>query len=78
MAVQFAGNIGQTVLSAVAVQYFTGDLKRFDRLRDVILFIVIAGILVSALVSLLVASTFVAIEWVNNFPRVWRPIFSPL
>ena len=75
MVVQFSGNIGQTVLSAVAVQYFTGDLKRFDRLRDIILFIVIAGIIVPALVSLLVASTFVAIEWVDNFPRVWRTRF---
>ena len=75
MVVQFSGNIGQVVLSAVAVQYFTGDLKRFDRLRDIILFIIIAGILVPALVSLLVASTFVAIEWVDNFPRVWRTRF---
>ena len=75
MAIQFSGNIGQTALSAVAVQYFTGDLKRFDRLRDIILFIVIAGIIVPALVSLFVASTFVAIEWVDNFPRVWRTRF---
>jgi integral membrane sensor domain MASE1 len=58
MVVQFSGNIGQAVLSAVAVQYFTVDLKRFYRLRDVTLFIIIAGILVPALVSLLVASTF--------------------
>ena len=75
MVVQFSGNIGQAVLSAVAVQYFTIDLKRFDRLRDVILFIVIAGIIVPALVSLLVASAFVAIEWVHNFPQVWRTRF---
>ena len=75
MAIQFSGNIGQAVLSAVAVQYFTVDLKRFDRLRDIILFIVIAGIIVPALVSLLVVSTFVAIEWVHNFPQVWRTRF---
>lgn len=76
MAVQFVSNTGQAALSAVAFQHFAGDVRRFDRLATMGLFIVIAGILVPGVIALLVAGVFVAIDWIDALWLAWRTRFQ--
>jgi signal transduction histidine kinase len=58
MLVNFAGNTGQAVLGALAVQHFLGEPRRFDSLRAVALIMLFGGILAPALMSFVVAGLF--------------------
>src|SRR4051812_5819548 len=52
--ITFAGNTAEDLLSVLAILRFLGEPKRFDRLRAVILIMLLGGLLVPALVSLAV------------------------
>jgi hypothetical protein len=57
MFVQFTGNAGLALLTALAISHLVDEPRRFDRLRTMTLFILLGG-LAAALGSLVVAALF--------------------
>ncbi|MGH7307777.1 MAG: MASE1 domain-containing protein, partial [Candidatus Rokuibacteriota bacterium] len=72
---QFAGNALQAVVSALAVRRYAGARPRFDSLRSVTVFIVLAGIAIPAAVSALIAYLFDLTGWAPDYWLAWRQRF---
>lgn len=77
MLTQFAGNAIQAVIAALAVRRWAAARGgyRFDSLRGVTIFIVLAGVIVPAAVSALVAYAFGLQGWVSDSWLAWRRRF---
>jgi len=72
MCIQFAGNTGLALLGALATLHVVDEPRRFDRLRAVTLFMILAGLLAPALVGFPVATLFVLLGWSQDFWLTWR------
>ncbi len=72
MLIQFAGNMGQAILGAVAVRHFVGAPPRLDELRRMTAFLVLGVILPSVIVAALVAGLFLFVGWVDTFWLTWQ------
>jgi signal transduction histidine kinase len=72
MLCQVFGNIIQAVIAAVAVHRFAGAPPRFDSLRSLTAFILLAAIAAPCVVAALVAYLFLLTGWVSNFWLAWR------
>src|SRR3982751_1854255 len=70
--INFAGNTGEALLSALAILHFLGGPKRFDHLRAVILIMLIGGLLTPALVSLAVAQLLALADLSTDTWLAWR------
>ena len=68
----FAGNVGEALLSALAILHFLPEPRRFDRLRTVILIMLIGGLIVPALVSLVVVQLLVLTDSYTDPWLAWR------
>jgi PAS domain S-box-containing protein len=64
---QVAGNIVLALLAALAVRSAIGAPPRFNNLRDTIAFVLLAGIVATALACALVAWLFVLTGWATDF-----------
>ena len=69
---QIVGNISQAGIAAVAVRRFVGAPPRFDTLRSLIAFILLAAVAVPCVVAALVAYHFLLTGWVSDFWIAWR------
>jgi integral membrane sensor domain MASE1 len=67
MLSQVGGNIVLALLAALAVRSVIGAPPRFDNLRDTIAFVLLAGIVATALACALVAWLFVLTGWATDF-----------
>ena len=76
MLIQFAGNVAQAVLGALAFQYLAGERAQLGQLRTIGLFILAAALLVPALVGLLTAGVYEAIGWREEVWTTWRIRFQ--
>jgi signal transduction histidine kinase/integral membrane sensor domain MASE1 len=56
--INFAGNIGEAVLGAVAILHYAPEPRRLDRLRTVLSVMLFGGLVAPALTSLVVAALF--------------------
>jgi two-component system, LuxR family, sensor kinase FixL len=72
---QLLGNEGQAVLAALAMRRVVGSPLRFDSLRSVGAFILLAAIAAPAIASAVVACLFVLTGWVADFELTWRRRF---
>ena len=72
MLAQIFGNVLQAVIAALAVRRFVGAPPRFDTLRSVTAFILLAAIAVPCVIAALVAYVFLLTGWVSNFWVAWR------
>jgi signal transduction histidine kinase len=72
MLCQFAGNAAQAVLAAIAVRRFVGSPPRFDSLREMALFVLLAGVAAPAAASALAVSLFLLTGWATEFWATWR------
>jgi two-component system, LuxR family, sensor kinase FixL len=70
--INFAGNTGEALLGAMAIQHFLGEPRRFDSLRAVLLILLFGGILAPALTSLVVAGLFVRLDLSVDPWLAWR------
>ncbi len=70
--IHFAGNAGEALLSALVILHFIPEPRRFDRLRTVILIMLIGGLLVPALVSLAVAQLLALTDAYTDPWLAWR------
>ena len=68
---QFAGNLGQALLGALAVRHFVGTPPRLDELRSMAAFLVLGVILPATIVAALVAGLFLLLGWVDSFWLTW-------
>ena len=75
MLIQFAGNAGQALVAALLVRHFAGSRPRFDSLRSVTIFIVLAALATPAVVSALIAHSFVLTGWAADFWLAFRQRF---
>jgi PAS domain S-box-containing protein len=75
MLCQYAGNVGQAVLAAVAVRPLLGLPPRLDDLRRMTWFIVLAALAAPAVASAFAASLFVSTGWAADFALAWRQRF---
>ena len=75
MLTQFAGNAIQAVVGALAVRRYAGARSRFDSLYTVTVFIVLAGVVIPAAVSALIAYLFGLAGWTSDFWLAWRRRF---
>lgn len=66
-----ASNAAEAVLAALAVRYVNGVPPRFDSLRKMVAFILIAGIATTAVASALAVSLFLLTGWATDFWLVW-------
>src|SRR4051812_34045600 len=70
--INFAGNTAEALLSALAILHFIDQPKRFDRLRTVILIMLLGGLLMPALVSLAVAQLLALADLSTDTWLAWR------
>ncbi len=70
--INFAGNAGDALLGALAIQHFIGEPRRFDSLRAVTLIMLFGGILAPALVSFVVSQLFVQLGLIADPWLAWR------
>lgn len=75
MLTQFAGNALQAVVGAVVLRRYVAARPRFDSLRMVTLFIVVAGVVIPAAVSALTVYLFSLAGWVTDYWLAWRRRF---
>jgi two-component system, LuxR family, sensor kinase FixL len=75
MLSQFAGNAAQAVVAAIAVRRFVGAPPRFDSLRGMTRFILLAGIVAPAVASALAISLFMLTGWATEFWVRWGQRF---
>jgi two-component system, LuxR family, sensor kinase FixL len=69
---QFAGNAAQAVVAAAAVRRLVGAPPRLDSLREMALFVLLAGIAAPAVASALAVSFFLLTGWATEFWTTWR------
>ena len=69
---QIAGNILQAGLAALAVRRFVGAPPRFDTLRSLTAFILLAAVAAPCVTAALVAYHFFLTGWVSDFWTAWR------
>jgi integral membrane sensor domain MASE1 len=69
---QVGSNALHVVLAALAVQLFIGAPPRFDSLRNMVAFIVVAGLATTALAGALEVSLYLLTGWATDFWLVWR------
>jgi signal transduction histidine kinase len=72
---QYAGNMVQAVLGAAAIRAVGGAPPRFDSLRGMASFVLLAAVLVPALASALAVTLFLQTGWVTDFWFAWRQRF---
>jgi PAS domain S-box-containing protein len=72
MLCQVFGNIILAVIAALAVRRFAGAPPRFESLRSLTAFILLAAIAAPCVVAALVAYLFLLTGWVSNFWIAWR------
>ena len=70
--INFAGNVGDALLGALAVGYFAEQPIRFDRLRTTGLIMFFGGLVAPALVSLAVGALFALIGATSEPWLAWR------
>ncbi len=75
MLCQLFGNEGQAVIAALAVRRVVGSPLRFDSLRSIGAFILLAAIAAPAIASAVVAYLFVVTGWAADFELTWRRRF---
>ena len=76
MTVQFASNVLQASLSAIAFQYFAGERPAFDKLKVVVSFIAATVLAVPAIVALMAVGVFDALGWREDLWTTWRIRFQ--
>jgi PAS domain S-box-containing protein len=69
---QVASNAVDVVLAALAVRFFIGAPPRFDSLRNMAAFILLAAIATTALACALAVALFVFTGWATDFWLAWR------
>jgi two-component system, LuxR family, sensor kinase FixL len=72
MVCQVASNAVHAVLAAVAVRFVIGAPPRFDSLRNMAAFILLAGIMATAVACVLAVSLFLLTGWATDFGLAWR------
>jgi two-component system, LuxR family, sensor kinase FixL len=72
---QLLGNVGQAVLAALALRRAVGSPPRFDSLRGMAAFIILAAIAAPAVASAVVSYLFVLTGWAADFGLTWRRRF---
>ena len=77
MLTQFAGNAIQAVVGALAVRRYAAARSRYrlDSLQSMTVFIILAGVVVPAAVSALIAYVFGLEGWVSDSWLAWRRRF---
>jgi signal transduction histidine kinase len=75
LPVQFAGNVLQAVLAAVALRHLSDPPWRVDTLRSMLAVIAVAGGVAPALVSALVIQVYVWAGWMLDYASAWRVRF---
>jgi PAS domain S-box-containing protein len=69
---QVASNAVDVVLAALAVRLVTGAPPRLDSLRNMVAFILLAGIAATAVACALAVSLFLLTGWATDFWLAWR------
>jgi integral membrane sensor domain MASE1 len=69
---QIGGNIALAISTVLAVQYATRKPALFDTFRSVVIFVIVAGVAVPAVVNALILSLHLASGWTSNLPQAWR------
>jgi signal transduction histidine kinase len=69
---QIAGNVSLAAATALAMRRTHPDVLTFDTLRRALVFIVVAGIAVPAVVNALILSVHLATGWAADFWLSWR------
>jgi two-component system, LuxR family, sensor kinase FixL len=72
MLCQVASNAVHAVLAALAVRFVIGAPPRFDSLRNMAAFILLAGIMATAVACVLAVSLFLLTGWATDFWLAWR------
>ena len=72
---QYAANVIQVVLGAVAVRAVVGAPPRFDSLRGMASFVLLAAVLVPALACAVAVTLFLLTGWATDFWLAWRQRF---
>jgi signal transduction histidine kinase len=72
MLCQVAGNILHAVLGALAFRHVVGATPRFDSLRNMTAFILLAALGATAVASALAVSLFLFTGWATDFWLAWR------
>src|SRR5262245_8920679 len=72
MLIQFAGNVVQAIVAALAVRHYAAAPPRFDSLRSMAVFVALAGIAAPAAVSALTAYLFHITGWAPDYWLAWR------
>ena len=72
MLAQFAGNMLQAILGALAVRHFNGTPPRLDDLRHMAAFLVLGVILPVLVVSAAVVGLFFLMGWVDDLALAWQ------
>jgi integral membrane sensor domain MASE1 len=72
---QVACNAVLAVLAALAVRFTIGTPPRFDSLRNMAAFILLAGIAATAVACALAVGIFVLSGWAPDFRLAWRQRF---
>jgi integral membrane sensor domain MASE1 len=72
MLCQVASNAAHAVLAALAVRFLIGAPPRFDSLRNMAAFILLAGIMATAVACVLAVSLFLLTGWATDFWLAWR------
>jgi PAS domain S-box-containing protein len=70
--IQVGSNDVLAVLAALAVRFVIGAPPRFDNLRDMVAFVLLAGIAATVLACVLAASLFVLTGWTTDFWLAFR------
>ena len=72
---QYTANVIQVVLGAAAVRLVVGARPRFDSLRGMSAFVLLAAMLVPALACVVAISLFLLTGWATDFWLPWRQRF---
>ncbi len=75
MLVQVASGASLALLAALAVRFVIGAPPRFDSLRNMAAFILLAGIVATAVACALAVSLFLLTGWATDFWLAWRQRF---
>jgi signal transduction histidine kinase len=75
MLCQFAGNAVHVLVAAAAVRAAAGAPPRFDSLRGMASFVLLAAITATAIAAFVAVGLFVLIGWATDFWLAWRQRF---
>ncbi len=75
MLCQFSGNAVHVLVAAAAVRAVAGVPPRFDSLRGMASFVLLAAVAATALAAFVAVGLFVVIGWVTDFWLAWRQRF---